>query len=193
MRRKFVGEEDAAHAMRQVLSAMTCCHSRGIVHRDLRPENVLVELGKSESRVSVKVVGFWTALMVPAEKKLGVPWYVAPEVLTGVYNEKCDVWSIGVMLFVILSGRVPFDGKDDEEIKDKIKKGAYAFEGSVWESVSAEAKDLIKQMLIYNPQRRISAAEAYKHKWFEEGKFNVITSENVCELAANIRMLHVML
>eukprot|EP00826_Nyctotherus_ovalis_P058484 TRINITY_DN803_c0_g1_i7.p1 TRINITY_DN803_c0_g1~~TRINITY_DN803_c0_g1_i7.p1 ORF type:complete len:283 (+),score=78.03 TRINITY_DN803_c0_g1_i7:658-1506(+) len=170
---------------------MMFCHSRGIVHRDLRPENVLIESIKSESRMSVKVVGFWTALMVSGEKGLRIPWYVAPEILTGNYNEKCDVWSIGVILFVFLSGRVPFDGNDDEEIKNKIKKGAYSFEGSIWESVSAEAKDLIKQMLIYDPQRRISAAEAYKHRWFEEGKFNVIVPENARELAKNIRTLYI--
>eukprot|EP00826_Nyctotherus_ovalis_P058482 TRINITY_DN803_c0_g1_i10.p2 TRINITY_DN803_c0_g1~~TRINITY_DN803_c0_g1_i10.p2 ORF type:complete len:148 (+),score=29.25 TRINITY_DN803_c0_g1_i10:658-1101(+) len=109
---------------------MMFCHSRGIVHRDLRPENVLIESIKSESRMSVKVVGFWTALMVSGEKGLRIPWYVAPEILTGNYNEKCDVWSIGVILFVFLSGRVPFDGNDDEEIKNKIKKGAYSFEGN---------------------------------------------------------------
>ena len=124
-------EEDAAYIVRQILLAITYCHSRGVVHRDLKPENILIDSINKEGKISIKVIDFGAALFIPPHSKLyetlGTPYYIAPEVLTGTYNEKCDIWSIGVILYILLSGSVPFDGISNEAIMSNVKKGEYSF------------------------------------------------------------------
>ena len=124
-------EQDAAYVVRQLLSAITYCHSKGVVHRDLKPENILIESIGEDGRINIKVIDFGAALFFAPETKisetLGTPYYIAPEVLLGNYNEKCDVWSIGVILFILLSGTAPFNGPNDEEIMNAVKKGTYSF------------------------------------------------------------------
>lgn len=103
----------------------------------------------------------------------GTAYYIAPEVLNAAdesqvgagYNEKCDVWSIGVILYILLSGRPPFDGKDDKEIVRKVKIGHYDLNLPEFKYVSREAIDIMKRMLTYDPDRRISAEDALKHPW----------------------------
>jgi len=198
-----MSEEDAAYITKQLLSAVTYCHSRGIVHRDLKPENVLIESISTNGKINIKVIDFGTALFVPPNKKLvgvlGTPYYIAPEVIRGNYNEKCDIWSIGVILYILLSGHAPFNGSNEKEIMDKVKKGKYAFkskffcmiEGVIWKNVSEEAVDLIKRMLTYDPEKRISAEQAYKHKWFEGRGFNTLSPERTQELISNINEFYV--
>ena len=96
----------------------------------------------------------------------GTSYYVAPEVIQGTYSEKCDVWSVGVILYILLAGEPPFNGQTDEEIVDKIKIGEYTFEGPRWDEISAEAKDLIARILC-KEEDRISAADAFQHPWFD--------------------------
>lgn len=98
-------------------------------------------------------------------KKLGTPYYIAPEVLKMNYDEKCDVWSCGVILYILLCGYPPFGGRNEDEIIAKVKKGKFTFDKDDWENVSSEAKDLIKLMLEYNPKTRISAEDALAHPW----------------------------
>jgi calcium-dependent protein kinase len=104
----------------------------------------------------------------------GTAYYIAPEVLSFDYNEKCDIWSVGVILYILLSGRPPFDGNDDKEIIKKVRIGHYDLNCKYYlylisilapefKYVSKEALDLLKKMLTYDPERRISAAEALKH------------------------------
>lgn len=198
-------EEDAAYIVKQLLSAITYCHSRGVVHRDIKPENTLIESVTSEGRLNIKIIDFGAALFISPNVKisetLGTPYYIAPEVLTGSYDEKCDVWSIGVILFILLSGCAPFNGKNDDEIMNRVKKGEYRFKsmvtnnskGRIWETISDSAKDLIQKMLTYNPEKRISAAGAYKHKWFEGKDFSVLTPEKNQELISNMNEFYVTL
>ncbi len=131
IRRKYLSEEDGAYVIKQVLSAVTYCHAKGVVHRDLKPENILIDSVSSEGKINVKVIDFGTALFFRSETKLretlGTPYYIAPEVLLDTYNEKCDVWSIGVILFVLLSGTAPFNGVGDDDILESVKRGAFAF------------------------------------------------------------------
>lgn len=98
----------------------------------------------------------------------GTAYYIAPEVLNSEYNEKCDVWSVGVILYILLSGRPPFDGSDDREIVKSVKVGQYSLNGSEWKNVSKEALDLIKKMLTYDPNNRISAEQSLNHVWIKK-------------------------
>ncbi|EGR31844.1 protein kinase domain protein [Ichthyophthirius multifiliis] len=100
-------------------------------------------------------------------EKVGTPYYIAPEVLNKNYNEKCDVWSCGVILYILLSGTPPFSGKNETEIMMNVQKGNFSLEGNNMKHVSDEAKDLIRQMLEYNPKNRLSASQVLEHKWFE--------------------------
>ena len=111
------------------------CHENDIVHRDLKPENILIEDIKS-SKLNVKVIDFGASSLTDPNQKLrdkfGTIYYIAPEVLKGSYDEKCDVWSLGVILYIMLSGEPPFNGHTDEEIIKAIKKGKISFKESIW-------------------------------------------------------------
>ncbi len=97
----------------------------------------------------------------------GNPAYMAPELLAGQgdYNEKVDIWSIGVILFVLLAGRPPFDGRNGEEVSRKVKIGSYNLNTPEWAYVSSDAIDLLRKMLAYDPNKRVSAKDAIKHRW----------------------------
>ncbi len=135
LKRKYMSEEDAAYVIRQVLSAVTYCHTKGVVHRDLKPENVLIDSIQENGRINIKVIDFGTALFfspqIRLKETMGTPYYIAPEVLMGNYTEKCDVWSIGVILYIMLCGTPPFNGETDEDIMNAVKKGTFAFKGTV--------------------------------------------------------------
>jgi len=113
-RGKF-SERDGAVLMKQVLSCVNYCHQANIVHRDLKPENILLEQNKEFDQI--KIIDFGTSLVYDPnrnlDEKLGTPYYIAPEVLNKSYNEKCDIWSAGVITYIVLSGQPPFNGQSD--------------------------------------------------------------------------------
>ena len=98
---------------------------------------------------------------------VGTPYYVAPEVLKGKYGLKCDMWSLGVVLYVMLSGFLPFRGDTKDDVYKKVIRGDYSLSEKEWKKVSDNAKDLLKRLLEVNPQKRISAKEALNHPWFK--------------------------
>ena len=173
--------------IKQVLGAVAYCHDSNIVHRDLKPENVLIdkELGNS-----LKIIDFGTSIEIKQGELLttthGTSYYIAPEVLNKKYNEKCDVWSVGVMLFILLSGKPPFDGADDNEITENVKIGKYKFDGKQWKKISDDAKDLIKQMLELKYEKRISARECLRHPWFANAPETEIDPDLIRESLANL-------
>ena len=124
------------------------------MHRDLKPENLLIESPDSDI---IKIIDFGTAQAFDPEAKMhaqtGTPYYVAPEVLAGEYNEKCDVWSCGVILYLLLSGKPPFEGKTDKEILENVSKGLYRIAGPAWAKVSPEAIDLVEKLLTFTPHK----------------------------------------
>ena len=175
LKEKNFNEKKAAILMRQILSAISYCHERNLVHCDLKPENIMFESLSSEN--TVKIIDFGNSSFCVGDQKLsnrfGSVYYVAPEVLKSSYNEKCDIWSLGVILYLILSGKPPFNGANDQLILKKVYEGKYSMDGPEWESISPEAKDLIKQMLTYDETKRVSAKKCLEHKWIcETGKID---------------------
>lgn len=173
IKQKKFEEAQAAYILYQLLYAVFYCHNLNILHRDLKPENILIESEEPNNFINIKVIDFGTAKIFDKNKSenkvIGSAYYIAPEVLNSKYNEKCDIWSCGVILYILLSGRPPFGG-DDNEIMSKIKIGKYDLKSDPWGSISSEAKDLINQMLDMNTISRISAQKALNHKWFQKLK-----------------------
>ena len=162
-------EVKAAYIMKQILCALNYLHSFGIVHRDIKPENMLVEPNSSNENINIKLIDFGTCNYIKDNKnltlKVGSPYYIAPEVLNKNYNKKCDIWSAGVILYILLLGYPPFKGKSAQELFSRINKGTYRKEGKEWDNISDNAKDLILKMLEYDPQKRLSAQECLEHPW----------------------------
>jgi len=163
-------ESDACTVLRQVLSATEYLHENGIAHRDLKPENLLIS--SDSGGLQVKIADFGLSKDFSEQNAMttccGSPSYVAPEVLQqGMYNNSCDIWSIGVILYVLLSGFLPFFGETQEELFDKILTGSYSFANKVWDDISPTAKDLVTKMLTINEEDRPTAKQCLEHPWFK--------------------------
>ncbi|CAJ0593935.1 unnamed protein product [Cylicocyclus nassatus] len=177
-------EAEAADIMRQLVSAVGFLHSKRIVHRDLKPENILFESEDSHARLRLVDFGFARLLPACVEQQLKSVYrkmtpcftlqYAAPEVLDlgdtlPEYNEQCDLWSLGVVLFTMLSGQVPFHARSKTEsateIMHRIRKAEFSFEGNAWKAVSTEAKQLINGLLTVDPKKRLSMQELSRHAW----------------------------
>lgn len=167
VQQKFLSENQAGRYTFDIVSTMKYCHNNNIVHRDLKPENILFEDKTENSRLKIIDFGTSTQLLSGQNLKsvIGTPYYIAPEVLKGEYNKQCDVWSIGVILYIMLCGKAPFNGLNNEEIYEKILKNKPTFTGGVWKKVSAAAKDLIRKALQKNPAERITIDEMFYDPW----------------------------
>lgn len=120
----------------------------------------------------------------------GTPYYIAPEVLQEIYDEKCDIWSCGVILYIFLCGYPPFNGDNDTEIMKAVKKGIYDFPTEEWSSVSKEAKELVSNMLKYDPKSRYSAKECLANTWFK--KHETLADKKISQNAlANLKKFKV--
>ena len=163
-------EKEAANILLQVMSAVEYCHNNGICHRDLKPENLLYLKKGDEKDNPLKVIDFGLSQTIDVKKilssKVGTAYYVSPEILQGKYNEKCDIWSAGVILYVLLSGEPPFNGPSDSVIYSKIKKMKFSYPPSRWNNISNEAKDLLSHMLLPENER-YSASQVLAHPWFK--------------------------
>lgn len=166
---KKFNEVQAAEIIFQVLSAIAYCHSKGVTHRDLKPENILLE--DTEGSLSLKVADFGSSAFVDSKRKLsgcfGSAYYVAPEVLMGQYNEKCDIWSVGVIMYILLTGKPPYKGSDERVIMDQVKNTPLQVEGSQFRHLSQDSISLLQSLLIVDPTSRISAKDALNHPWIQ--------------------------
>eukprot|EP00429_Kryptoperidinium_foliaceum_P064660 CAMPEP_0176055340 /NCGR_PEP_ID=MMETSP0120_2-20121206/27549_1 /TAXON_ID=160619 /ORGANISM="Kryptoperidinium foliaceum, Strain CCMP 1326" /LENGTH=503 /DNA_ID=CAMNT_0017388831 /DNA_START=58 /DNA_END=1565 /DNA_ORIENTATION=- len=167
-RKRCFSECEAADVMRQMVSAVAYLHGEGVVHRDLKLENFLYE---REDSGFVKLIdfGFSRFFDVSSWEKMrdspGTLTYVAPEVLAQSYRcSACDMWSLGVVAFTMLSGCMPFD-QWDPELRRKIRKGKYCMWPAKWCHISAEAKEFVKRLLVVSPRRRMTAEQAFAHPW----------------------------
>ncbi|CAG9320051.1 unnamed protein product [Blepharisma stoltei] len=169
-------ENQAAKYMLQIFSALSHCHKLGIAHRDIKPDNLLLEHPGENSLV--KLIDFGHSSKIIENQKftelLGTPYFVAPEVLDKNYNEKCDLWSCGVVLFIILIGYPPFNARDINELFRRIRKGKFKTNTEEWRSISTEAQDLILHLLKLNVEERFSAEQAMNHKWIQQRAFGAI-------------------
>lgn len=164
-----MSEAEAARITLSLLKAVEYLHSNDIVHRDIKPENVL--FAHSEKPSEIKLIDFGLSRKhVRGEPMMtspvGTAYYMSPETLRKCYDRSCDIWSIGVVAYVMLCGYPPFNGNSDGEIFDAIKGGYYTFPSDRWSGISQEAKDFIQCLLQVNPQWRPSAEGALKHPWF---------------------------
>ena len=136
----------------------------------MKPENFLYQ--NNDEGSDLKIIDFGLSKILAGGKlqrmksRAGTPYYISPEVLTGNYDVSCDMWSAGCMLYILLCGYPPFYGDDNQEILAMVQKGVFDFDGEEWDTVSNEAKDLIKK-LITKPERRLTAQEALNHKWIK--------------------------
>jgi calcium-dependent protein kinase len=190
-----LSENVGKYVMKQLLSAVAFCHKNGIIHRDLKPENILLEEEEEATKeyFTIKVIDFGTSGKIKKGQKyndvIGTPFYIAPEVLKNKYDEKCDIWSCGVILYVMLSGEPPFYGEDDDEIYNKILTEEVQFNQKEWEDISDEAKDLVKKLLKKDYKSRLSAVDALAHPWIQNidnQKINFIAIETLNEIVTNL-------
>lgn len=168
LKQKF-SEPEAARIMYKLLRAVSYLHSLNIIHRDLKPENILFKSKSDDSEI--KIIDFGLSKKCGEAETMhsvvGTLYYVAPEVLEKKYGHECDIWSLGVILYILLSGRPPFEGQN-VEVFTKIIKAEYDFESKRWKKVSKEAIDLIQKMMEHDKKKRISPVEALNHPWFEK-------------------------
>jgi len=159
-------ERDAANVIRQILEAVEYMHDNGIAHRDLKPENLLC--GGSHGDV-IKVTDFGLSKdfgTATLRTSFGTPDYVAPEVLKGQpYDNSVDVWSIGVITYILLCGFPPFYGSNDQQIFEKILKAEYDFPSPDWDGISQEAKDFIRAILVLDYNQRPTASDCLEAPW----------------------------
>ncbi|KAM6555960.1 hypothetical protein CsatB_002979 [Cannabis sativa] len=152
---------------RHLMQVVLYCHENGVVHRDLKPENILLATKASSS--PIKLADFGLATYIKPGQNLhglvGSPFYIAPEVLAGGYNQAADVWSAGVILYILLSGIPPFWGKTKSRIFDAVRVADLRFPSNPWDHISESATDLIKRMLCTDPCQRLSAQQVLDHPW----------------------------
>ncbi|KAL7484310.1 hypothetical protein ACHAW6_009957 [Cyclotella cf. meneghiniana] len=176
-------EADAAKIVRCILDAIRYCHDvKGIVHRDLKPENFLFSTPDEDA--VIKIIDFGLSRhddmkMGVMNTKVGTPYYVAPEVLNREYTKSCDIWSIGVITYILLCGYPPFYGDTDNQIFDSVRTGRFDFPSPDWDGISDSAKDFICNLLKRDPSKRSTAAQALNHPWIQEMTMSVRARRNL--------------
>ena len=172
VKRKRLNESEAAQIISQILSALAYCHERHVIHRDLKPENILLE--ESSQSFYIKIADFGSSCFIDKTKKLsgcfGSAYYVAPEVLNGSYDKKCDVWSVGVIMFVMLTGRPPYKGSDEQVILDQVRNSPLSIDQQAFPFLSPASIDILQKLLIVEPKSRISSKQALLHPWMQTSR-----------------------
>lgn len=164
-------EKEASCVVQKLAGALLYCHAKGIAHRDLKPENLLYQ--STEPDAEIKIADFGLAKLVKGDSLMqtacGTPGYVAPEILEGrPYGAEVDLWSLGVIAYILLCGFPPFYDENNAALFASIKSGVFDFPSPYWDCVSASAKDLISRLLVVDPKKRLTAANVLEHPWISE-------------------------
>jgi len=164
-------EKQAASISGKIFSAIAYMHSNDVVHRDLKFENIMWE---NDDSAEIKIIDFGLSKkFIPSDRSktmsegVGTIYTMAPQVLQGVYTSQADVWSIGVMAFMLLSSSKPFHHKKRRKAIDRIMRCDFKFRGEIWNSISDDAKDLVRKLIVLDPKERLNAKQALKHQWFQ--------------------------
>lgn len=185
VRKKHLNEQEARTIMVQLLRSLNYLHNHEICHRDLKPENLL--FAEEGNINSLKLIDFGLSKMMGQRSeqmttRVGTPYYISPEVLTGSYGVECDLWSAGVILYVLICGYPPFWGNSDSTILAKVRRGVYNYNGAEWAAVSPQVKDLIDHLLVLQPSGRLTAEQALRHPWITTDSFTAPLPINVDSL-----------
>lgn len=171
--KKQLSEKEAAHLFHELLSSIRYLHNSNIVHRDLKPENLLFGSNPNTGGI-LKLCDFGLAKIFTANDaafrtRAGTPFYIAPEILTGTgYGKACDLWSCGVILYITLCGYPPFFARTDAGIMERVRMGRFNFDRSEWSSVTEQAKDLIRNLLVLSVDTRFTVEQALAHPWISD-------------------------
>merc|ERR1719454_1899130 len=164
-------EVQAAILMQQMIRAIYYMHENHVCHRDLKPENFLFMTKDPIEKCLLKIIDFGLSCKFEQNQvlttKAGTPYYVAPQVLAGKYDQLSDLWSCGVIMYVMLCGYPPFFGETDAEVLSKVRLGNFSFNAADWKNVSEDAKNLIRMLLKMNPRDRYTAEQALNHEWIK--------------------------
>ncbi|KAL3635642.1 Mitogen-activated protein kinase cpk1 [Castilleja foliolosa] len=169
--RGHYSERAAAALFRQIVTVVHACHTMGVMHRDLKPENFLFSGAEEDSPLRAIDFGL-SVFFKPGDifkDIVGSAYYVAPEVLRRNYSAEADIWSAGVILYILLSGVPPFWGESNRAIFNAVLRAHLNFVSDPWPSISSSAKDLLKKMLQPDPKQRFTAVEVLNHPWMREG------------------------
>lgn len=172
VRKGHYSEREAAKLIKTIVGVVEACHSLGVFHRDLKPENFLFDSADDDAALKATDFGL-SVFYKPGETfsdVVGSPYYVAPEVLRKHYGPEADVWSAGVILYILLSGVPPFWAESEMGIFRQILQGKLDFESEPWPSISQSAKDLIRKMLDRNPNKRLTAHQVLCHPWIVDDR-----------------------
>ena len=178
-----MSETQISVIFRQILSGLSYLHSKNIVHRDLKLENILISdkeyiEATKEEYFDVKIIDFGNARIFNNNNLnkpiVGSIYYIAPEVFNKKYNMECDLWSAGVILYMLITGCPPFDGEDNKKIMEKIKIGIFDKNNINYKNASFEVKDLISKLLVIDPNKRLTANQALQHPWLNKTKSNIL-------------------
>jgi calcium/calmodulin-dependent protein kinase I len=172
-KKKSYSEADARDLVVKMLKAVAFCHRRKIAHCDMKPKNLLLMSEDNDSFIKLADFGFAARVHQPKSltKQCGTPFFVAPEILTRKpYDQQSDMWSVGCIVFLLLSGNLPFLGRSQKELFRKIVAGKYEFNEEDWQNISDDAKDMVSNLLVLNPDKRLTADQALKHAWLKLSK-----------------------
>lgn len=163
-------EDATARIVYEVLSAVSCMHDNGIVHRDIKTENILFQTLDDDDDSPIKIIDFGLSRIhhdndEPMSIFVGSAYYVAPEVLLKKYAKSCDMWSVGIIAYIMLSGYPPFIGNTDDDIHASILRGVINWDPKDWAGISCEAIDFIHRLLQVDPRQRLTARQALQHPW----------------------------
>lgn len=186
-------EQVARDVVSKLLIAIQYCHENNIAHCDLKPKNLLLQEQGNDSSIKLADFGFASRVYFPNSltKRCGTPYFVAPEILKGTpYDQKSDMWSVGIIIFCLLSGQLPFVGTRPLELYRSIISGVFNFEDECWGSVSQEAKNLIEGLLVTDPDKRLTASQALRMPWFHEDRRRGLRSRGLMQASGRLKIFN---